>query len=216
VWPGDPITYTIIAANGGSADAADVSITDTLPTGISGTGLNWAGVLTAGETLTFTLPAQVMTETTFMEQSLTNTAWLSHTSAQLSADAIVTVASRPLTPSLTLTKTVAAARTPVWPGDPITYTIIAANGGSADAADVSITDTLPAGLIGAGLDWTGVLMAGETLSFTLPAQVMSATIFMGQSLTNTAYLSHTTVQLSAAAAVTIRGGYAIYLPVVRR
>lgn len=47
-------------------------------------------------------------------------------------------------PNLNITKT--ASRTQVDLGDSIQYTITVSNSGTAEATDVTVTDTLPAGL----------------------------------------------------------------------
>ena len=237
---GSVVTYTLRLYNANPDPIAGVVITDPLPallntaTFVTGTAfsvdnavLSWDPLTITGQSeLDFVFTAivtnaaftTIVTDTvTNYGATISNTAYLNVPGFALVAPSVdLTLEARPLGPSLTITKTVTAARRPVWPGDPITYTIIAANAGGPDAADVSITDTLPAGITGTTFNWTGILTSGETLSFTVSAWVISETSILGQSLTNTAWLSHTSAQLSAAAAVTIRGGYAIYLPVVRR
>lgn len=222
---GSIVTYTLRLSNANPDPIAGIVITDPLPallshaTFVTGTAfsmdndvLSWGPLTITGQSeLDFVFTAVVTDNAAYHGATVSNTAYLA---ADRTARADLFLA--PPGPSLMLTKTVAAARVPVWPGDPITYTLIAANAGGADAEAVWLTDTLPAGLIGAGLDWTGVLTAGQTLSFTLPAQVISETSILGHSIINTAWLSHTSAQLSAAVVVTIRGAYIIYLPVVRK
>lgn len=72
---------------------------------------------------------------------------------------------------LTITKTVALSHNPVRPGDAITYTIILANRGPADASNVRVVDSLPADIFGVGLDLTTTVVAGENLTYTIVATV---------------------------------------------
>ncbi len=73
---GDPITYTVVVGNNGSAAASGVILTDTLPAAVSGTGLNRTVDLAVGEMLTYTMPATVLASTNGI---VTNTATISHT-----------------------------------------------------------------------------------------------------------------------------------------
>jgi uncharacterized repeat protein (TIGR01451 family) len=92
-------------------------------------------------------------------------------------------------PDLLITKTVQLGRTPIQPGDPLTYTIVVANRGESDAEQVKITDALPDYVQGADLDQTVTITAGESLTFTLKATLANNAPF-GKTITNTAFLSH--------------------------
>jgi uncharacterized repeat protein (TIGR01451 family) len=92
--------------------------------------------------------------------------------------------------ALVITKTVEVPQTPVQLGDPVTYTIVVANRGDADAVGVHITDTLPAGVTGADLDQTLPINAGEQVEFTIPATVTNDPAYYGATIVNTAYYSH--------------------------
>ena len=93
-------------------------------------------------------------------------------------------------PSLSISKTVETASTPVPLGDPVTYTIVVANNGGTDAVDVHVTDTLPSGVIGTDLDWTGAVTAGEQVEFVIPATVTDDVAFYDQTIENTGCAGH--------------------------
>jgi uncharacterized repeat protein (TIGR01451 family) len=115
-------------------------------------------------------------------------------------------------PQLTIDKSVAAARVPTWPGDPITYTITLTNNGAVDALGVRITDTLPAGVNGADLDRTVVISAGQQISFILTGTITAAGAPYDGWIVNTAYYSHTSG--SGQASIDFRVAPIVYLPVI--
>jgi len=77
-------------------------------------------------------------------------------------------------PALTIAKTVTYGRHPIQPGDPVTYTVVVANTGGADATGVHVTDALPAGVSGASLDQTVTITAHDAVTWTIPATVAAA------------------------------------------
>jgi glucosylceramidase len=89
---------------------------------------------------------------------------------------------------------------PIMPGDPLTYTISVANLGTAPAENVRVTDTLPAGLIGANLDETYTIAPNDSVVITIPARIQDDA--WGMTITNTAFYSHTSSVGSAQAALT--------------
>jgi uncharacterized repeat protein (TIGR01451 family)/CSLREA domain-containing protein len=93
-------------------------------------------------------------------------------------------------PDLAITKTVALSGATAAPGDPITYTIVVANHGLADATNVTVTDILPAAIEGLDLDETVTVTAGEALTFTINATI-SNDAGWGGFIPNTASYSHT-------------------------
>jgi uncharacterized repeat protein (TIGR01451 family) len=104
--------------------------------------------------------------------------------------------------SLVITKTVELANPAApSPGDPITYTIVVANSGG-DAENVTVKDSLPVGVDGNSLDWTGTVSAGGTLTFTISASI-APNAGHGMTITNTASFSHTTNSGSDTAAFTV-------------
>jgi uncharacterized repeat protein (TIGR01451 family) len=163
---GDQAGFTITVTNNGPGDANDVSLTDTLPSGV-----NWdfnqvtggwtcgiaAGVLTCGGsgfTLAEGASASVHVFATTDAQdcgTLTNTANVSASNEAADSDgnnsaaATITVQC----PNISITKT--ADQGTVSAGDPIGFVIEATNNGAGTAHGVTVTDTLPTG---AGLNWT--------------------------------------------------------------
>jgi uncharacterized repeat protein (TIGR01451 family) len=107
---------------------------------------------------------------------------------------------------LTITKTVETTHTPVLLGDAITYTVVIANSGDVDATGVRVTDTLPVGVTGVDLDWTGTVTAADQVAFTVPALVTTSAAFYAQTITNTTYYTHTSGSGSDTASFTIERG----------
>jgi uncharacterized repeat protein (TIGR01451 family) len=163
---GDQAGFTITVTNNGPGDATDVSLTDTLPSGISWdfnqvTG-GWdcditAGVLTCGGS-GFTLAEGESASvhvfgTTDAEDCgvLSNTATVSASNEAADSDtnnsdtATITVNC----PEISITKT--ADQGTVSAGDTIGFTITVTNSGAGTASGVTVTDTLPSD---PGLGWT--------------------------------------------------------------
>ena len=84
---GDAITYTVVFANGGDATAANLLLSDTLPSAVDGSDLNTAIDLASGESVTYTIPAVVTAGEAF---TVTNRALISHTWQQRTASASFT------------------------------------------------------------------------------------------------------------------------------
>lgn len=122
----------------------------------------------------------------------------------LSADAFEILPAGPPQP-LSIVKTVELSQVPVQLGDPITYTVVVANGGDEDALGVQVTDILPDGVIGDDLDWTGTVPAGEQVEFVLPVQVVTDPAYADQTILNTVSYSHTTGSGSASVSFRIAG-----------
>ncbi|TAH16755.1 MAG: DUF4347 domain-containing protein [Oscillatoriales cyanobacterium] len=164
VTPGATATYTITAQNVGPSAAANVSITDTLPVGLTGvtasnggtynpaTGIvTWTAIasLASGaanavtRTVSIVAPASGTVANTARSTSDTadpNTANNNGTAA----NAQVTTT---ITPSADVVTTKAGPAS-IAPGATATYTITAQNAGPSSATNVVITDTLPLGLTG--------------------------------------------------------------------
>jgi uncharacterized repeat protein (TIGR01451 family) len=163
---GDQAGFTITVTNNGPGDASDVSLTDTLPSGI-----NWsfnqvtggwdcditAGVLTCGGS-GFTLPEGASASVHVFGATdaedcgvLSNTATVSASNEAADSDtnnsdtATITVNC----PEISITKT--ADQGTVSAGDTIGFTITVTNSGAGTASGVTVTDTLPSD---PGLSWT--------------------------------------------------------------
>lgn len=155
------ITYTLTARNLAASPALGVVVADTLPAGLtfvsatpapttrSGQALSWSlGDLPGGSVRTISISARA--PTTFAPASavtmaVTNCATVTTASADAAPANNSACATTALQrPEVSIVKTGPAA--PVLVGTEFTYTLTYANSGSAAAAGVSITDTLPAGL----------------------------------------------------------------------
>ncbi len=171
---GGTYTYTIVVSNSGPvASAAPTTITDTVPAGLTITGLtNGAGwvctptTATGPATITCTSAAGVAAGASnqtvvTLNATKTSTTTVTNTASVTGGDpgCVAPLPARctsapPVTdssqPSLTVVKTASVASAPQ--GGTYTYTIVVSNSGPvASAAPTTITDTVPAGLTITGL-----------------------------------------------------------------
>jgi LPXTG-site transpeptidase (sortase) family protein len=158
---GDTIAYTIVITNYGPADAKNVKVVDIISTeGISITG----GIVPPGTTLTidsntkFTwnvgpLPKGAGSRTTLVVNALTqaasngkqviNTATVSSSNASDWKSSNNTATASFIVGGLTISKSVRANSTPVYTGEPITFTILITNtSDTKNATSVRIRDVL--------------------------------------------------------------------------
>ncbi len=157
VTAGDPIGFTITASNSGAGAASGVTVTDTLP---SDPGLNWSidaagsdsgcsitsGVLTCnfGSLATGASKHVHVTSPTTAATcgSVDNTANVTTTNdGSDSASASITVNC----PNVTVLKT--ADKGTIDAGDTAAFTIVVTNEGPGTAHGVTLTDTLPSGIV---------------------------------------------------------------------
>ncbi len=157
VTAGDPIGFTITASNSGAGTASGVTVTDTLP---SDPGLNWSidaagsdsgcsitsGVLTCnfGSLATGASKHVHVTSPTTAATcgSVDNTANVTTTNdGSDSASASITVNC----PNVTVLKT--ADKGTIDAGDTAAFTIVVTNEGPGTAHGVTLTDTLPSGIV---------------------------------------------------------------------
>ncbi len=154
---GSNLTYTLIATNNGPGGATNVTITDTLPAGVTfvsanasqGSCLQAAGTVTCNvgalpsialNSATVTI---VVTPQAAAAPSITNTASVSATEPDpnpANNSASVTTTVTPVA-DLAVTKTSSPTSVPI--GSNITYTIKVTNNGPSPANGVTATDTLP-------------------------------------------------------------------------
>ncbi|HVF45669.1 MAG TPA: hypothetical protein VM936_21765 [Pyrinomonadaceae bacterium] len=201
-------TYTITVSNvGGAATSGVVTVTDTLPAGLtpstqSGTGWTCGAV---GQTITCTrsnalaagasYPAitVVVNVSQTAASSVTNTAAVSgggqtNTSNDSSSDPTTVVSSS----DLSLSKTVNNP-SPVQ-GQNVTFTLTLANAGPSNATNVAVTDLLPAGLsfvsatpsAGTYTSGTGVWSVASLASGANATLQIVATVSNSGTITNTA------------------------------
>ncbi len=161
---GTNVVYTITVANEGASDAADVSLTDTVPAGttfvsatqttgpffncvtpaVGGTGTITCTIASfapnALATFTFTMHVPASTTDGFV---IANTADVATTTADANSGNDTSTANTTVEASadLSVVKTGPATADP---DADVTYTVTVANNGPSDAASVSLTDTLPA------------------------------------------------------------------------
>ncbi len=95
VQPGDRVTYTVSVMNEGTAVAENVHITDTLPTYVTGVDLDVTETISAGESVSYTIPATVALNAPW-SSTIINSAYYSSTDGSGSASASFTVAPLPL------------------------------------------------------------------------------------------------------------------------
>jgi uncharacterized repeat protein (TIGR01451 family) len=158
--PGGPIpvgsnaTFSITVKNIGLAAADNIVVTDVMPMEFASASIpcfqNSAttvscdlGTLSPTQETTFTVSGRVIV---FAPGPQTNTATVTTTSSESNTTNNTASASVTLTgPDLMITKSADASS--VLAGNNITYTLTVKNLGGADAHNVTVTDTLPSGLI---------------------------------------------------------------------
>ena len=169
--------------------------------------LHWTGKVTASNSVTFTFLAS---QTADYGQAVANTAEFTH-AGTYGSDSATFYVKRP--PVLTITKK-ANPWEDVVHEQPVTYTLVLINQGPSVAASVALSDPLPAETVFAGwhgdnhgatlvsgeIRWQGTLTPVEVLTFTF---VVSQTAGYGQTVTNTAWLSHVTGVKNAKATFTV-------------
>ncbi|MBN2003825.1 MAG: DUF11 domain-containing protein [Anaerolineae bacterium] len=180
-WPGDPITYTIVAHNWSTTQALDLQINDTLPLGIIGGNLSETVKVDPDSAVTYILPA-VVADDVASGASINNTAFFTSTAGNGQADAAFQIAV--LAPDFsTSRKTVNTLSTPA--DSQLTFTLHFTNTGLA-AGTLRYTDTLPAQLewVSGNLTGTLALGRGEAASRVIVAHVR-------RDLTNETVLNNT-------------------------
>ena len=179
VHVGDPFTYTITVTNNGPADAANVKVTDPLPTGLANPTVTTGNATIAGGVLnatipllphtapnnTFTITVTGTIASSFTGTSIANTATVAaggNTNCEAGSTdpaCSATDTTQVLQPApITITK-VTSNSTPK-PGETFTYTVQVKNTSTTTTATAVFNDTIPANLINAS--WTCAASAGST------------------------------------------------------
>jgi len=197
--PGQNATYTLTVTNNGpNAETGPITVTDTLPSGLtysSFSGSGWS-CSAAGQVVTCTragsLANSASTSVTLTAAVASNASGTKTNTAAVAGNAFDNVsANDSSSDSYTISADLAISLTRggnLTPGSNQTYTISVTNDGpSNEPGPVTVTDVLPTGLTfvsGSGSGWTcgasgqtvtctrsGTLAAGVTSSFTLTVAV---------------------------------------------
>ncbi len=213
--PGEPVVYTLQAANAGPIDATGVVVTDPLPAGVTYVSDTCGGVWDGGTGVwTWTIGALAsganascdvtVTVTAVVAGDISNTGSVTGNENDPDTgnnDGTALFAVVPLA-DVSIVKTSDAAGV-VYPGDQVTYTLAVTSGGPSTAAGVVVTDTLPAGVTyvsdtcggvwdgGTGVwTWTiGTLASGAGTSCGVTVSVAAGAV---GTITNTAAVGGTT------------------------
>jgi uncharacterized repeat protein (TIGR01451 family) len=152
---GEDVTYSMHVANAGPGTATAVSVGDTLPAGtsfvsadhggsLSGGTVTWnLGDLASGDSLDLSLVLEVDPGRI---ADVTNTATASTTASDPDASNDTDSATTTVNTSANLSLVKSDSPDPVQVGQNLTYTLDVANAGPSDARNVTVTDTLPAGV----------------------------------------------------------------------
>jgi uncharacterized repeat protein (TIGR01451 family) len=189
--PGQPLTYTVVAANAGPSNAPVVSVTDTFPAALA--GVTWTCAASGGATCTaagagnindsVSLPAggsvtytAVGTVAAGATGSLSNTATATTGVPDPNPGNNSATDTDTLTPQSDLGITKTDSADPVSPGDPLVYTVSVANAGPSDATAVTIVDTLPAGVtfVSSSPGPPACTVAGGTVTCTVGSLAVGA------------------------------------------
>src|SRR5438552_838607 len=158
VAAGAALTYTLTVSNAGpSTAAAPISVTDSLPPGVTFQGASGAGWTCSGTntgvtcTRASTLPPGAAPPITIFVtapnegSTITNTASVSSSTSDPDSSNNTATASTTVIASADLSITKTDAPDPSRPGATPTYTLAVNNNGPSTAASVTVTDPLPPG-----------------------------------------------------------------------
>jgi uncharacterized repeat protein (TIGR01451 family) len=210
---GDTLDYSVGLQNIGTGPATSVNLVDTLPNGSQQTrNPNEIGAGgTRSEAFTYLVPCDTTDGTVLTNSAAVTTKDAFGGAEDNTANNTATASTTVHAPVLTVNKTASSA---VNAGEAITYTISYANTGSGGATNVTITDTLPAGVyyskaldLGTGpqpnsvtlnadgtrtLSWSVGALAGNSGAKTIQYTARPSLLFLGgESLTNSVRLTFT-------------------------
>jgi large repetitive protein len=220
---GQSLTYTLIVTNTGAASAANVVVSDTLPSGVtfaSGStdvnGVNVTnnnGAVTAnlGTVASGTVDIVTIVVTPTQAGTVNNTATISTSTANISTHTSAstqTTINAGTSNQANLSITKVAAPNPGTVGQSLTYTLIVTDTGAASADNVVVSDTLPSGVTFASgsTDVNGVNVTnnngtvtanlGTVTSGTVDTVTIVVTPTQAGTVNNTATVSTTTANVS--------------------
>lgn len=173
--PGESVTYTIVAANAGPDAEPAATLTDTFPAALScthtsvatggATGNTAAGSgdlaetlsMPAGSSVTYTAVCAIDSGAT---GTLTNTATISGTVDDPTVGNDSATDEDTLVPSADHEVVKTVTTTPVIPGEPVSFQIVATNNGPSDDPSVDVTDDFADDLDDCA--WTATYAGGAT------------------------------------------------------
>ena len=197
IVPGTSNTYIITVTNNGPSTISSFTLTDSIPTALlnpvfnpssgsynSTTGL-WNGLtLASGNSVTITLSGTIDPTAT---GSISNTVSVSPPSGLSDSNSSNNTATDTdtLTPQVDLSVSQTDNKTSIVPGTANTYTIIVTNSGPSTISSFTMTDVIPAGLLGAVFGaassgtydsatkvWNGLSLAnGTSVTITLSGTI---------------------------------------------
>jgi uncharacterized repeat protein (TIGR01451 family) len=205
VLPGNDLAYTIVVSNNGPDDAANATLNDALPPGVTFVSLSapagWqpttpavgsGGTVTAssstvtnGAAATFTLVVHVDTAARG-GATISNTATVASPTDSTPGNNSATTTTQVKGAQADLAVTITNSPDPVVPGNDVIYAIVVTNNGPDDAANASLIDPLPPGV--------------TLVSFTAPPGWAGAIPGVGSGGTVTA----STINLASGATATFR------------
>ena len=147
------LTYTLTVNNKGPSEATGVTLTDTLPAGVSFLSAS-AGCSEAGGTVTCTIGTIATGDTATVSivvsptavSTITNTATVTGKEGDPTPANNTATETTTVNPGADLVLTKEDSLDPVLLGTELTYTLSIINKGPSEATGVTLTDTLPAGL----------------------------------------------------------------------
>lgn len=194
VAAGETLTYTLTISNTGSSDATGLTVTDTLPSGVTlvsatptqSSGPNPLvsnlGNLAAGGSTAITVVVTVDSST---RGTITNTATVA--ANEFDPNTANNTDSEPTTVNAEADLAISKSDDPepVVAGETLTYTLVYTNHGPSDAQGVTITDTLPVsvtygGMVSVTPSLFGPTQTGQLLTWytsTLAAEVSGTIVF---------------------------------------
>ena len=195
---GDTVIFEILVTNNGGAQATNVSLTDSLPPGLTftgssttqgsydiATGLFDIGTLSVGQSATLTLEGTVdVGEGGNTITNITTAATGDQPDPSTAGDDLEEAVTVNDAADLVTVKTLASGDATPAEGDTVTFQIEITNNGGAQATNVSLVDTLPAGITytadttsqgsydpATGLFTIGTLDVGDSAIITLSGTV---------------------------------------------
>jgi uncharacterized repeat protein (TIGR01451 family) len=213
---GANFAYTLAITNAGPSTAPTVTVTDSLPAGVTFVGASGAGwsITQASGLITATrsnaavgaLPSIIITVTAPAEATgLTNTAGVSTTALDQNTANDFDTETTTVTASANLAITKVDTPDPVDAAGMLTYTVRVTNTGPSTAANITVSDTLPAALTNlavSGPGWDNCSFAGSLLTCSLTSLSVGGApviVVTGQAPNNATTLNNTaTVSASTA------------------